>query len=114
MCSKVHVSPSALFIVCVLQPFVALARGLAQELGWLVTICSEPGFKDFVVKNSFVSRGAIQFVSCGGDTAMRIDSPFAKWAMQNKSEFMQAAILARSEREFFSSEPIIFHWASFS
>lgn len=36
------------------QPFVALARGLAELNGWLVTIVTENPFRDFVEANSDV------------------------------------------------------------
>jgi hypothetical protein len=40
----------------------------------------------------------------GGDTTRTIDnSQFNQFAMNNKSEFIQAAIIARSEAEFFCS-----------
>lgn len=93
------------------QPFVALARGLAEQLGWMVTICTELRWKDFVKENSVVSRGCIRFRPSGGDTMMRTNTMLAKWAMQHKSELMQVSMLARCEGEFFDSEPILFHWA---
>merc|ERR1712226_817935 len=71
------------------QPFVALARGMAEENGWLVTICTEIRWKDFVVSNADVMRGRIQFVPSGGDTERKVNTEVAKWAMNQKSEFMQ-------------------------
>lgn len=38
------------------QPFVALARGLAEINGWLVTIVTENRFRDFVEENSDVRQ----------------------------------------------------------
>jgi hypothetical protein len=93
------------------QPYIALARGLAEQLGWMVTICTELPYKDFVKSNAKVPKGCIRFRPTGGDTAIRIETKVAKWAMANRSELLQAAMLAHSEAEFFASEPLIFHWA---
>lgn len=43
------------------QPFISLARGLAEQLGWMVTICTELRFKTLLRSHSAVSRGR----SCG-------------------------------------------------
>eukprot|EP01126_Amoeba_proteus_P060900 TRINITY_DN8113_c0_g1_i7.p1 TRINITY_DN8113_c0_g1~~TRINITY_DN8113_c0_g1_i7.p1 ORF type:complete len:703 (-),score=134.12 TRINITY_DN8113_c0_g1_i7:172-2280(-) len=94
------------------QPFMALARGLAEEKGWLITFVTEQHFKPFVMKNAAVSQGYIRFRPIGGNTDRTIDKPISKWAMQTQSEMMQATMLARSEVEFFPSEPYIYHWAS--
>jgi sterol 3beta-glucosyltransferase len=64
------------------QPYIALARGLAELQGWMVTICTELSFKSFVKSNANVQRGCIRFRPSGGDTAARIDTKIAKWAMQ--------------------------------
>eukprot|EP01126_Amoeba_proteus_P058626 TRINITY_DN7584_c0_g2_i3.p1 TRINITY_DN7584_c0_g2~~TRINITY_DN7584_c0_g2_i3.p1 ORF type:complete len:342 (+),score=49.38 TRINITY_DN7584_c0_g2_i3:368-1393(+) len=85
------------------QPFVALGRGLAEMRGWMVTIVTELPYRDFIKSYSKVTKGCIRFRPSGGDTTRKIDKPLAKWAMQNKSEIMQAAMLARSEVEFFDS-----------
>eukprot|EP00906_Rhabdomonas_costata_P035107 RCo049347 len=95
-----------------IQPFIALARGLAEKLGWMVTICTELAYKDSVKKWSAVSQGCIRFRPSGGDTTARTDTPMAKWAMNTSTEIMQALMLSRSEAEFFASEPAMFHWAS--
>jgi hypothetical protein len=50
-----------------------------------------------------VSKGRILFRPSGGDTTRKIDKPLSQWAMQHKSEVMQAAIMARSEANFFDS-----------
>ena len=53
------------------QPFVALARGLCNEYGWLVTICTEASFREFVVqKCGDITNGAVQYLCSGGDTDM--------------------------------------------
>ena len=93
------------------QPYCALARGLANQLGWCVTICTELRYKDFVEKNAQkLAKGAIRYRPSGGDTHSRIDKPIARWAMAHQSELMQLAMLARSEREFFASEPVYYFW----
>jgi len=93
------------------QPYCALARGLANTLGWCVTICTELRYKDFILKSAEgLKSGAIRYRPSGGDTHSRIDKPIARWAMQHQSELMQLAMLARSEREFFASEPVFYLW----
>lgn len=94
------------------QPYCALARGLANMKGWCVTIVTELRYKDFVEKNAKgLDRGAIRYRPSGGDTHSRIDKPIARWAMAHQSELMQLAMIARSEREFFASEPVAYYWA---
>jgi len=93
------------------QPYLALARGLANTMGWCITICTELRYKDFVQKSAEkLTRGAIRYRPSGGDTHSRIDKPIARWAMAHQSELMQLAMLARSEREFFASEPAFYFW----
>ncbi len=42
------------------QPFVALARGLCNQLGWLVTLCTEYRWKEWVEKNcADITDGAV-------------------------------------------------------
>eukprot|EP00746_Dinoflagellata_sp_MGD_P082402 gnl/MRDRNA2_/MRDRNA2_327179_c0_seq1.p1 gnl/MRDRNA2_/MRDRNA2_327179_c0~~gnl/MRDRNA2_/MRDRNA2_327179_c0_seq1.p1 ORF type:complete len:540 (-),score=70.45 gnl/MRDRNA2_/MRDRNA2_327179_c0_seq1:52-1620(-) len=95
------------------QPFVALARGLAEELGWMVTIATELRWRSFVKQNSAdLKRGKIRYRPSGGDTMKRIDGPLAKWALECGHALVQAVMLARSEAEFFDSEPAFYHWAS--
>uniref|UniRef100_A0A7S4UWR5 C2 domain-containing protein n=1 Tax=Alexandrium monilatum TaxID=311494 RepID=A0A7S4UWR5_9DINO len=90
------------------QPFVALARGLAQYRGWLVTICTELRWKSFVLSNARdVSPGRICFVDSGGDTEARVNSALGQWATKQKSEFMQLMMLANSEAEFFNSATVV-------
>lgn len=93
------------------QPYCALARGLANQRNWMVTICTELRYKGVVLSmNQGLERGTIRFRPSGGDTHTRIDKPLAKWAMKHESELMQLAMLARSEREFFMSEPAMYYW----
>jgi hypothetical protein len=97
------------------QPFVALARGLCEREGAIVTIVSELRWKKFIKDNSRgLGRGAIRYRPSGGDTMSRIDTRIAKWAMQYDGKgnaLMQSIMLSRSEREFFESMPAMFHWA---
>ena len=88
------------------QPFVALARGLAEELGWLVTICTESTHANFVQKHSDVSKGAIRFRPSGGNTEARMDSVGAHFLLSHSTEFLQMIALSRSEAEFFSSATV--------
>lgn len=92
------------------QPFVALARGMAEELGWRVTICTELRWKTFIksyAKN--LKKGKIQFLPCGGDTQARVDGKLAKWMMESKTEILQTLMLAFSEAEFYNSGPVFVH-----
>eukprot|EP01065_Artemidia_motanka_P039368 TRINITY_DN4824_c4_g1_i1.p1 TRINITY_DN4824_c4_g1~~TRINITY_DN4824_c4_g1_i1.p1 ORF type:complete len:815 (+),score=196.20 TRINITY_DN4824_c4_g1_i1:60-2504(+) len=88
------------------QPFVALARGLATELGWMVTIVTELRWKGFVKKNSNVERGCIRFRPSGGDTEKRVNTAVAQWAMSRTGELLQSIMLGWSEAEFFGSGPV--------
>ena len=94
------------------QPFIALARGLAEQHNWLVTICTESRYLPLIQRYSEVKRGKIQFRTSGGDTEKRIDGAAAQWAFKQKADLLQVAILARSEREFFDAEPAYHYWAS--
>lgn len=92
------------------QPFVALARGMAEELGWLVTICTELRWKSFIKSYAKgLKKGRIQFLPCGGDTQARVDSKLAKWMMESKTELLQTLMLAFSEAEFYNSGPVFVH-----
>ena len=93
------------------QPFVALARGLASLHGWKVTIVTEMRYKAFVKSNAEVERGCICFRPSGGDTQRTVDSKLGTWAMKLESEAMNMIMLSRSEAQFFSSEPALYYWA---
>jgi len=93
------------------QPFVALARGLAELLEWSITIVTELGYKHFIRSNAQVSKGRIRFRPSGGDTMAQLDKAMNQWAVNQNSDMLQAVILARSEIQFFRSEPLMFHWA---
>ncbi|CAE7680619.1 UGT80A2 [Symbiodinium sp. CCMP2592] len=88
------------------QPFVALARGLAERLGWLVTICTEQSHAAFVRKHSDVTSGKIRFRPSGGNTEARMDSVGAHFLLTHRAEFLQMIALSRSEAEFFSSATV--------
>ena len=93
------------------QPYLALARGLANTMGWLITIVTELRYADFVKKNAAgLQRGCIRYRPSGGDTHSNIDTPISRWAMAHPSELMQLAMLSRTERTFFASEPIFYFW----
>merc|ERR1719434_216128 len=62
------------------QPFVALARGLAELHGYLVTICTELRWKSFVLRNSKTTNGNIMFRPSGGDTEKYMGTYIARWA----------------------------------
>eukprot|EP00439_Symbiodinium_sp_Y106_P038369 s6715_g4.t1 len=88
------------------QPFVALARGLAERLGWLVTICTEQSHAAFVRKHSDVHSGKIRFRPSGGNTEARMDSVGAHFLLTHRAEFLQMIALSRSEADFFSSATV--------
>jgi hypothetical protein len=85
------------------QPFVALARGMAEQLGWMVTICTELRWQEFVKSKANVKRGRIRFRPSGGDTEAKMQQRVSQWALKQKSEMMQMIILANSEADFFNS-----------
>ncbi len=92
------------------QPCVALARGLAHELGYLVTLVTELHWKDFVVgKCADVGRGAVRFLPSGGDTELQTSGWVEQKAMSTKTEVMQMIMLAASEANFFASAPVVAH-----
>eukprot|EP00930_Biecheleria_cincta_P082629 TRINITY_DN72332_c0_g1_i1.p1 TRINITY_DN72332_c0_g1~~TRINITY_DN72332_c0_g1_i1.p1 ORF type:complete len:884 (-),score=141.56 TRINITY_DN72332_c0_g1_i1:325-2976(-) len=91
------------------QPFIALARGLAEKLGWMVTICTELSFYDMVKKHSDVARGRIRFRPSGGNTEARMNSLQARLLLRTRSEVLQMMALANSEAEFFSSATVFIH-----
>jgi len=92
------------------QPFVALARGMAQRCGWLVTICTELRWKGFVKSNSKVTKGKIQFRPSGGDTEAKVSTRLGQWATKSKSEVVQMLILAHAEANFYGSATVFIHY----
>lgn len=98
------------------QPFVALARGLAEMKNWEITFVTETTFKANIKKYATVEQGAIHWRPSGGDTMTRVNDPLAQKAINLKisakqTNAMQKIFLARSEIEFFPSEPAIYYWA---
>jgi len=93
------------------QPWIALARGLATLYGWTVYICTQMRYKGLVQSFSQVKRGALKFRPSGGDTERRIQAPIPRRAVNSKSSVLQAMMLARTEREFFKQEPEMYYWA---
>ena len=91
------------------QPFLALARGMASQRGWLVTICTELAWKDFVEGKATdgCGDGAVRFLPSGGDTALQTSTWVAGQAMKAKTEVMQTIMMAAAESNFFASAPVI-------
>eukprot|EP00439_Symbiodinium_sp_Y106_P087010 s180_g38.t1 len=101
------------------QPFVALARGLALHCNCEAVVVTELRWKDFVKKNG-LDRDAggdlparIRFRPSGGDTTLKVKTRGARLAMTigQHSDTLQALMLSRSEVEFFSSEGCCYYWA---
>jgi len=92
------------------QPFVALAIGMCNQYGWLVTICTELVWREFVhSKCAGVTRGLVRFLPCGGDTTLQTSGWLAQQAMSSKTEVMQTIMMAASESNFFVSAPVFVH-----
>eukprot|EP00965_Chrysotila_dentata_P133355 4409073-Pleurochrysis_carterae.AAC.1 len=90
------------------QPFVALARGMAEQNNWLVTFATELRWRDFVLsKTRGLSAGAVRFRPTGGDTSARIEGWIARLFIESKMEMLQCMMLAWSEADFFSSGPAL-------
>ena len=80
-----------------IQPFTALAKGLAERLGWKVTFCTELRYKESLQKAfANLERGYVQFRPSGGDTTKKIESTVSKMAMTSKSALMQVRLLDSS------------------
>eukprot|EP00548_Thalassiothrix_antarctica_P019250 CAMPEP_0194188208 /NCGR_PEP_ID=MMETSP0154-20130528/54107_1 /TAXON_ID=1049557 /ORGANISM="Thalassiothrix antarctica, Strain L6-D1" /LENGTH=759 /DNA_ID=CAMNT_0038908475 /DNA_START=32 /DNA_END=2311 /DNA_ORIENTATION=- len=102
-----------------IQPFLALAKGLAEEKNWEVIFVTELFYKGGVIKvaNSIVKgRGKISFRPSGGDTTKKTSKALAKYVINVKlsapqTNAMQRLFLSRSEVEFFHSEPALYYWA---
>jgi sterol 3beta-glucosyltransferase len=92
------------------QPFVALARGLCSERGWLVTICTEARWKEWMMTQcADITAGAVRFVCSGGDTQRQTETWVSKEIMGSKTEALQELMLAASEANFFASAPVFMH-----
>ena len=89
------------------QPFVALAKGLANTHGWLVTICTELYWREFVLSEVAELRaGAIRFLPSGGDSHAMTDLWLMRQVMQSQMENVQAFINGAAEWGFFNSVPV--------
>lgn len=93
------------------QPFIALALGLAKTHGWHVTLCTELRYRGLIRRYKEDSGGRLHFRPSGGDTETRLEGALAKWGVQSTNRLINAAALARTEREFFDSEPAFYYWA---
>ena len=63
------------------QPFVALARGLCSERGWLVTICTEARWKNWVIAQcADITAGAVRYLCSGGDSQALTETWISKEA----------------------------------
>jgi len=88
------------------QPFVALAKGMANTHGWLVTLCTELHWKQFVLaETATLRRGAVRFLPSGGDTAVEMSSWANRGAVHLNVEAWQTAMLGFSEWAFFNAMP---------
>mmetsp|Transcript_30357 Transcript_30357/g.64028 ORF Transcript_30357/g.64028 Transcript_30357/m.64028 type:complete len:617 (-) Transcript_30357:134-1984(-) len=100
-----------------IQPFVALSRGLATLRNWDITIVTELSYKERLKKaTANLSSGIVRFRPTGGDTMTKVSSKTSQTAINLKvcsqqTNAMQKIFLARSEVEFFGSEPAVYYWA---
>jgi len=91
------------------QPFIALARGLAEQQGWMVTICTEWRWKSLVEAHNDVTHGCICFRCSGGDTEAHLHSAGAQLLLRSKSDVLQMVCLSHSEELCFPSAPVFVH-----
>uniref|UniRef100_A0A7S4MBL6 Glycosyltransferase family 28 N-terminal domain-containing protein n=1 Tax=Odontella aurita TaxID=265563 RepID=A0A7S4MBL6_9STRA len=99
-----------------IQPFIALSRGLAEMENWEIIIVTETEYLSELRTQKNVKAGAIRFRPSGGNTMKKVHSEVSQKAINLKisakqTNVMQKIFLARSEIEFFPSEPAVFHWA---
>ena len=104
------------------QPFLALALGLATSRGWDIVICTEDRYKSFIEEYSAQLHddekhgrnrgdddnrgpagtyarpriGSVTFASSGGDTMKSMEGTVAKLAINSRTSFMQSVMLASS------------------
>jgi len=100
------------------QPFLALARGLADLQNCDVIFVTELEFKGTILKNhmSAGENGRISFRPSGGNTMKKVNQASSQFAINYKiaapqTNVMQSLFLSRTEVEFFSSEPAVHYWA---
>ena len=90
------------------QPFVALAIGMAERLGWRVTLCCEARYLEWVRgKTAGVRNGRVVCAPSGGDTARRMDWWFARELLfPLKTELAQWLMAGSTEADFYGSIPV--------
>eukprot|EP00929_Paragymnodinium_shiwhaense_P039313 TRINITY_DN20669_c0_g3_i1.p1 TRINITY_DN20669_c0_g3~~TRINITY_DN20669_c0_g3_i1.p1 ORF type:complete len:843 (+),score=118.62 TRINITY_DN20669_c0_g3_i1:299-2827(+) len=96
------------------QPCLALAHGLIRERQCEVTLVTELHWKKFVQDSrEGLPPGSLHFRPCGGDTMQQTQAPIAVRILQlgQKYDVLQAAVLSKSESNFFSSEGAFMYWA---
>jgi len=100
------------------QPFIALARGLADLQNCEVIFVTELEFKESILKNHMSSdeNGRIRFRPSGGNTTKKVNEQLSQFAINFKisapqTNVMQSLFLSRAEVTFFSSEPAVYYWA---
>ena len=92
------------------QPFVALAKGLANAHGWLVTICTELHWREFVLSEVAELRaGAVHFLPSGGDTHAVTGQWVHQQVMKMQLDAIQQFINGAAEWGFFNSVPVFVH-----
>jgi UDP:flavonoid glycosyltransferase YjiC (YdhE family) len=92
------------------QPFVALAKGLANAHGWLVTICTELYWREFVLSEVAELRaGAVHFLPSGGDTHAVTGQWVHQQVMKMQLDAIQQFINGAAEWGFFNSVPVFVH-----
>ena len=91
-----------------MQPFITLAIGMAEILGWRVTICCESRYHEWVhQKTCAVKRGQVVAVASGGDTARRMNMYIAReFLFPSKTELAQWLMMGNSECDFYGSIPV--------
>lgn len=98
------------------QPFVALARGLAVHHKCEVIVVTEICWRKFVLSvNAQLPEGSgsIHFRPTGGNTTKLTQQGIGRIWLENSAHFdlFQAISLGLSEWNFFASEGTTFHWA---
>jgi len=96
------------------QPFLALARGLILHHNCEVTIVTELSFKAYVQDHrTDLPPNTLHFRPSGGNTMKQTRSTVSLMAMRAGQyiDTLQAVFLAKSEQNFFCSEPCFHYWA---
>jgi hypothetical protein len=97
------------------QPFLALARGLAAEpFNCEVTFCTEIVWKQFVLDSrDGLPPHSLHFRPSGGNTIKQTQLPLTLRILKagQHADSIQAVCLANSEQNFLSAEGCFFYWA---